>query len=304
VEFNDVRAFVRVVDRGSVSAAARDLHITQSAVTKRLQRLESLLGAKLFDRTQRPVGLTAAGQSAVAKCRRLLNDMNDLRAAVSDGRAVLADVRIGVAHALGEFVLTAPLGAVREEFPRRGLRLATGWSQDLVDLVRTGALDAAIVLLPEAERLPADVLATVVGKDRLVILGPRNGHDTRARRIKDLEGVQWILNPEGCGARGILRRSLARAEVNLVAAVESYNYELQLLLASQGRGLTLAPERVFQASRSRSRLEIVRVAGLHFPFTIWSVHRPSAELEPLLGRLNALVTAALATQPRQLAPRS
>lgn len=298
MELNDVRAFVRVVDRGSVSAAARDLHITQSAVTKRLQRLESTLGAKLFDRTQRPVGLTAAGQSAVEKCRRLLNDMNDLRAAVSDGRTALADVRIGVAHALGEFVLTAPLGAVREEFPRHGLRLATGWSQDLVELVRTGALDAAIVLLPEAERLPADVLTTVVGKDRLVILGPRNKHAARVRRIKDLEGAQWILNPEGCGARGILRRSLARADVNLVAAVESYNYELQLLLASQGRGLTLAPERVFQASRLRSRLEIIRVAGLRFPFTIWLVHRPSAELEPLLGRLHALVTTALAKQAR------
>jgi DNA-binding transcriptional LysR family regulator len=300
MELNDVRAFVRVVDRGSVSAAARDLHITQSAVTKRLQRLESLLGAKLFDRAQRPVGLTAAGHTALEKCRRLLNDMNDLRAAVSDGRAVLADVRIGVAHALGEFVLTAPLGAVREEFPRHGLRLATGWSQDLVDLVRTGALDAAIVLLPEADRLPADVLATVVGKDRLVILGPRNKRDTRVRRIKDLEGVQWILNPEGCGARGILRRSLARAEVNVVAAVESYHYELQLLLASQGRGLTLAPERILQASRLRPRLQIIRVAGLQFPFTIWSVHRASAELEPLLVRLNALLAAALAKPPRRL----
>jgi DNA-binding transcriptional LysR family regulator len=300
MEFNDVRAFVRVVDRGSVSAAARDLHITQSAVTKRLQRLESLLGAKLFDRAQRPVCLTAAGHTALEKCRRLLNDMNDLRAAVSDGRAALADVRIGVAHALGEFVLTEPLGAVREEFPRHGLRLATGWSQDLVELVRTGALDAAIVLLPEAERLPADVLATAVGKDRLVILGPRNRRDTRVRRIKDLEGVQWILNPEGCGARGILRRSLARAEVNVVAAVESYHYELQLLLASQGRGLTLAPERILQASRLRPRLQIIRVAGLQFPFTIWSVHRASAELEPLLGRLNALLAAALAKQPRRL----
>lgn len=302
MELNDVRAFVRVVDRGSVSAAARDLHITQSAVTKRLQRLEASLGAKLFDRTQRPVGLTAAGQSAVEKCRRLLNDMNDLRAAVSDGHAAaLADVRVGVAHALGEVVLTEPLGIVREEFPRHGLRLTTGWSLDLLDLVRTGALDAAIILLPEADRLPAEVLGTVLGKERLVILGPRpmrRTRRTRARRIKDLAGVQWILNPEGCGARAILRRELARAGVDVVAVVESYTYELQLLLASQGRGLTLAPERLFQMSRSRSRLEILRVAGLHLPFTIWSVQRASAELEPLFGRLNALLRATLA-QPHR-----
>lgn len=295
MELNDVRAFVRVVDSGSVSAAARDLHITQSAVTKRLQRLESSLGAKLFDRTQRPVGLTAAGQSAVEKCRRLLNDMNDLRRAVSDGGvAALADVRIGVAHALGEVVLTEPIATIREEYPRHGLRLTTGWSLDLLHLVRTGALDAAIILLPEADRLPAEVLGTVLGKERLVILGPREKQQKRARRIEDLAGVQWILNPEGCGARAILRRELARSGVEVVAVVESYTYELQLLLASQGRGLTLAPERLFQMSRSRQQLQILKVAGLHLPFTIWSVQRPAAELEPLLGRLNALLQAALA----------
>lgn len=298
MELNDVRAFVRVVDSGSVSAAARDLHITQSAVTKRLQRLESSLGARLFDRTQRPVGLTAAGQSAVEKCRRLLNDVNDLRTAVSDGGVALADVRIGVAHALGEVVLTAPIATIREEYPRHGLRLTTGWSLDLLHLVRTGALDAAIILLPEADRLPAEVLGTVLGKERLVILGPRAKQQKRARRIKDLAGMQWILNPEGCGARAILRRELARGGVDVVAVVESYTYELQLLLASQGRGLTLAPERLFQMSRSRQQLQILKVTGLHLPFTIWSVQRCSAELGPLLGRLNALLQAALAKTRR------
>lgn len=294
MEFNDVRAFVRVVDRGSVSAAARDLHVTQSAVTKRLQRLEAFLGAKLFDRTQRPVVLTAAGQSAVEKCRRVLNDVSDLRAALSDGQVALADVRLGVAHALGEIVLTGPLGAIREEFPRLGLRLTTGWSRDLLEQVRGGALDAAIILLPEADRLPAEVLATSVGKERLVILGARAARDLRVRRLQDLQGARWILNPEGCGARAILRRRLASSDVNLIVAIESHNYELQLRLTSEGRGLTLVPERLLRSSRSRSRLRVLRVPGLHFPFTVWSVHRASEELEPLFSRLNALLAAALA----------
>lgn len=294
MEFNDVRAFVRVVDRGSVSAAARDLHVTQSAVTKRLQRLESFLGARLLDRAQRPVVLTAAGQSAVEKCRRVLNEVGDLRAAVSDGRIALADVRLGVAHALGEIVLTEPLGAVREEFPRHGLRLTTGWSRDLLEQVRAGALDAAIILLPDADRLPSEVLGASVGKERLVVLGARAARDLRVRRIEDLQGVRWILNPEGCGARAVLRRRLAGSDISLVCAIESHNYELQLRLASEGRGLTLVPERLFRASRSRSRLQVLKVPGLHFPFTVWSVHRASEELEPLFSRLNALLAAALA----------
>jgi DNA-binding transcriptional LysR family regulator len=298
MEFNDVRAFVSVVDKGSVSAAALDLHITQSAVTKRLQRLESSLGATLFDRTQRPAVLTTAGQRALEKCRRLLIDVNELRAAVSNEHAALADVRVGIAHALGEIVLTEPIRVVREAFPRVGFRLTTGWSLDLLEHVRTGALDAAIILLPGTEMVPSEVLGTSVGKERLVILGPLNLKGRRARYVRELEGAQWILNPQGCGARAVLRRALARSDINLVVAIESYNYDMQLLLTSQGQGLTLVPERIFQSSPLRSRLQVLKVTGLHFPFTIWSVHRLSAELEPLVSKLNVLVAAALAQRPR------
>ena len=293
MEFNDVRAFVRVVDKGSVSAAARELHITQSAVTKRLQRLESSLGAALFDRAQRPVALTMTGQSVLERCRRLLNEMNDLRVAASKGQSGLAEVRVGVAHALGELTLTDPVGKVREEFPRLALKLTTGWSRELVEQVRSGVLDAAIVLLPQDDRLPPEVLGTPLGKERLVILGSRHVKRGSIRRLQDLSSVQWILNPEGCGARAILRRTLAREDLGLVVAVESYTYELQLLLTSEGRGLTLVPERVFRSSRLRPRLQMLNVTGLRFPFRIWSVHRVSAELGPMLSRLNQLLIAEL-----------
>jgi len=90
--------------------------------------------------------------------------------------------------------------------------------------------------------------------------------------------VQWILNPEGCAARAALRRVLLRANVDMIVAVEAYNYELQLGLVSQNRGLSLVPERILEHSRMRSRLRVLRVDGLEFPLTIWTVHR-----QPLLG---------------------
>jgi DNA-binding transcriptional LysR family regulator len=297
MELADVRAFVRVVDKGSVSAAARDLHITQSAVTKRLQRLEISLGARLVDRTQRPIALTRMGQSALERCRRLLNDVNDLRAAVSGGDSTPAELRIGVAHALGEVALTEPLGRVREKFPRLGLRLATGWSSDLLERVRSGALDAAIIVLPEAERLPSEVVGTIVGKERLLILGARQ-KERGALAVQDLKGAQWILNPEGCGARAMLRRTLARADVDMQVAIESYDYELQLLLTAEGRGLTLVPERVFLRSPLKSRLRALQIVGLHFPFkNVWSLQRASAELEPVFSTLNQLLMRRLQKRP-------
>ena len=292
MEIDDVRAFVCVADRGSVSLAARDLHVTQSAVTRRLQRLETSLGAVMLDRRTRPITLTAAGQAALERCRRLLNEVREVRAAAGNRHFPAGELRIGVAHALTELTLTEPIGDVRRRFPNVALRLSTGWSRDLLERVRIKALDAAVILLPDGERLPAEVSGKEVGKDKLVIVALRRKGRPPARRVQDLAGVQWILNPEGCAARAALRRLLLQADVDMVVAVESYNYDLQLALVAQGRGLSLVPERILLRSRFRSRLRTLCVAGLEFPLTVWTVLRePFAGFEPVVAKLCQVLTA-------------
>jgi DNA-binding transcriptional LysR family regulator len=278
MEFDDVRAFVSVADSGSVSLAARDLHVTQSAVTRRLQRLETSLGAVVLDRRTRPITLTGAGQAALERCRRLLNDVREVRAATGNGRFPAGELRIGVAHALTELTLTEPVGRLRRKFPNVALRLSTGWSRDLLERVRTRAVDTAVILLPDGERLPGEVVGKEVGKERLVVVGPHQKGRAQPRRIQDLAGAQWILNPEGCAARAALRRSLLQANVDMVVAVEAYNYDLQLALVAQGRGLSLVPGRILTHSRFKARLQTLRVSGLDFPLTIWTVLR-----EPFMG---------------------
>jgi DNA-binding transcriptional LysR family regulator len=198
----------------------------------------------------------------------------------------MGEIRIGVAHALTEVTLTEPVGQVRRKFPNLALRLSTGWSRDLLERARTRAVDAAVILLPEGERLPAEVAGKAIGKDRLVVVAPRRKSRFRARRTEDLAGAQWILNPEGCAARAALRRSLLQANVDMVVAVESYNYELQLALVAQGRGLGLVPEHILTRSRFRPRLQKLRISGLDFPLTVWTVFRePFTGFAPVIAEL-------------------
>ena len=286
MEFDDVRAFVSVADKGSVSLAARDLNVTQSAVTRRLQRLETSLGAAVLDRRTRPITLTTAGHAALDRCRRLLNDVQEVRAATANGRFPAGEIRIGVAHALTEVTLTEPIGQVRRKFSNLALRLSTGWSRDLLERVRTRAVDAAVILLPEGERLPAEIAGKEIGKDKLVVVAPRRKSRPGARRIQDLAGVQWILNPEGCAARAALHRLLLQANLDMVVTVESYNYELQLALVAQGRGLSLVPRHLLTRSRFRPRLRALRISGLDFPLTVWTIFRePFTGFEPVIAEL-------------------
>jgi DNA-binding transcriptional LysR family regulator len=293
MEFEDLRTFVAVAEAGSVSGAARQLYVTQSAVSRRLQRLETAIGAPLLDRGTRPVSLTGPGQVVLERCRRLLNDFREVRAAAANGHLPMEEVKIGVAHALTELTLTEPVEEVRRKFPKVALRLLTGWSHDLLERVRSGALDAAVILLAEGEKLPTGVSGRQVGKEQLLLIAPRRGAP-RPGKLQDLSGANWILNPEGCAARAALRRTLLRASIDMVVAVETYNYELQMALVARNRGFSLVPERILARSRCKSSLRAVRLPGLNFPLTIWAVERqPCAGLDAVITELSRVLMEKL-----------
>jgi len=234
--------------------------------------------------------VTAAGEAALGSCRRLINDVREVRAAIGNGHAAIAEIRVGVAHALTELTLIRPVGQLRRKFPGVALRICTGWSQELLERVRTGALDAGVVLLPEGERLPAEVVGREIAKEQLVVVAQRTRRPHAARSLQDLTGAQWILNPEGCAARASLRRVLTRANVDMIVSVETYNYELQLALVAQGRGLSLVPRAILSRSPMKSRLRVLRVPGIHFPLTVSLLRQERfAAGEQVLAELSRLL---------------
>lgn len=287
VEFDDIRAFVAVVDAGSISRAANELYLTQPAVTRRVQRLESDVGAALLDRRQRPFAPTGAGLAALACCRQLLASVQELRAVAADDDLPSGEVRLGVAHALTELALSVPVERVRRVFPRVVFRLRTGWSREILERVRVGTLDGAVILLPVDEELPAGVVGEALGQERLVVVAARRAQGRRPRRLADLGRSGWVLNPEGCNARATLQRAFARAGMGLRVDVEAYSYELQLSLVARNRGLGLVPARILARSRVRSRLRTLRIPELSLIFRIWSVRAKTSErVERVLKELN------------------
>jgi len=254
-------------------------------VTRRVQRLEQAVGAQLIDRRKRPFALTDIGQAAVERCRRLVSTRDELRSLGQTGLPPTREFRIGVAHALTELALVEPIDEMRLAFPAVVARLYTGWSRELLERVRGGALDAAVVLLPKSETLPGGTDGDALGSEQLAVIASRDWR-ARAWAMRDAAEVGWILNPEGCAARAWLQKLLGRVGMPLRVGVETYNYELQMALVARARGLGLVPARLLARSTSRRQLCKIRVRGLEFPMTIWMI---SSMLTPLLDQpLNTL----------------
>jgi DNA-binding transcriptional LysR family regulator len=304
MEFDDLRTFLAVAETRSVSQAARQLFLTQPVVTRRLQRLENTLGSTLLDRRRRPFRLTPTGYDVLERCRRVLQSVREVQATVARNGAPAGELKIGVAHALTEITMTGPLDLLRKKFSKVELRLTTGWSRALLEQVRSGALDAAVILLPEEDVLPAAVRGVEIGKEQLVVVAPKQKSNGR-QKLAQMQGVSWILNPEGCAARAGLQRALQQAHVDMRVALETYNYELQLNLVARDRGWSLVPSRILQGSRMYSRLRVVQVDGLHFPLRIWSVTgEADMRLSPVIEQVNRelekrlLRTRAFSAKPR------
>lgn len=287
MELSEIRTFVAVAESGSINRAARTLSLSQPAVTRQVQRLEAALGVKLLDRRAKPVTLTPAGQAALEKARLIFKAVGEFHAAAAPSQGPAGDCRIGVAHALADVALAEPINHLRRAFPRVTFQVTTDWSRVLLERLRSGGLDIAVVQLPAGTRPPADTPGRLIATQRLVFVAPRHRRLPRELDLADLAEATWVLNPDGCGFRAALGRSLQRVNAPLRIAVEAYGSELQLSLVARGVGLGLVPARVLARSRLRRRLRVLRVRGHDFQVAAWTVRgRLPEPLAPVLEALD------------------
>lgn len=132
-----MRIYVRVVERGSISSAARDLNIGQPAASERIERLEKHLGCRLLLRSARAFNCTPEGVTFYEHSRKILGAVEQAIAAVSNDEQILkGTIRIAAPHCFGETVVPEALTRVRAAWPELDLELVL--NDRIVDLVTEG----------------------------------------------------------------------------------------------------------------------------------------------------------------------
>ena len=135
---SDLRVFVRVLDRGSFSSAAKDLGLTPSAVSKLVSRLEDRLGARLLERSTRRLVLTPEGEGFLARARRIVADIEEAEAEVMRLRgAPRGTLRINAGTAFGLHQLAPALADFLARYPEIDIDLSI--TDRLVDLLEEQA---------------------------------------------------------------------------------------------------------------------------------------------------------------------
>ncbi len=135
---SDLRVFVRVMDRGSFSAAAKDLGLTPSAVSKLISRLEDRLGVRLLERSTRRLALTPEGEAFLKRARRIVADIEEAEAEVAQARGAPRGVlRVNAGTAFGLHQLAPAMADFLARYPEIDLELSI--TDRLVDLIEEQA---------------------------------------------------------------------------------------------------------------------------------------------------------------------
>jgi len=272
MNLQDIEAFVAVAETGSVNRAAVRLHLTQPATTRRIQNFEAAIGGPpLFNRAVKPATLTSLGSHVLERCRRVLAAVAELEACATSAADPTGNLRMGVAHGLGEMVLTTPLDALRRTFPRMRLEVSSNWTTGLIEDVRSGALDCAVGLLTDSHMIPPGLSRLALGAEQVVVVAAsrrRRRRDGKPWRLHDLASEAWFLNPPGCGCRAALMASFDRLQLPVRIGAEIFGEDLQLSLLAHSGGLGLVPSRQFRHSPHRRKLRVLDVVDFNLSATV------------------------------------
>lgn len=290
-----LQAFIAVAGLESFSQAAEMLHLTQPAVTKRIQGLEEQLGTPLFDRVGRRITLTEAGRALLPRARQWLHDLDDMRRLVSDysGAAtgqLSGTLTVGTSHHIGLHRLPPALRAFSTAHPQVRLDIRFIDSEQAYDAVLSGELELGIVTLPPVA--DARLIAKVIWRDPLAFVVAAGHPLVALARAAGPEGIvaadlaahPAILPSTNTFTRQIAEGMFRREGLSLQVNLETNYLETIKMMVSIGLGWSVLPANLCDAE-----VVAVPVRGVALSRDLGVVHHPRRTLsraaQAMLGLL-------------------
>lgn len=237
----DLRAFLAVGDLGSFRAASEVLHLSQSALSRRVDKIEDALGVDLFTRTTRKVELTTVGRAFVHKARNVLNELESALLGIQDvaerlsGEVTLACVPSAVGH-----FLPSVFDEYHRRYPRIRIRLLDESSSDVLLAVTRSDADFGVTYIGTQE---ADIEFMPLVEEAFILACPLDHPLAKRKKIAwaELGEYSYITLAHGSGNRFLIDQALARSLVRPRWFCEVNHVPALVSLVTAGLGIGVVP---------------------------------------------------------------
>jgi DNA-binding transcriptional LysR family regulator len=264
------------------------VHITQTALSRRLQNLESLLEVKLVERTTRSVALTAIGRAFLPQARRILADLSTALVELREsGKAQRGDFSIACVPTVGIQYLPRILQEYSKSHPRNRIKILDHASAAVADAVLRREAEFGIQV---AGPLHPDLVAEALFEDRFVLICRADHPLARRTRVswKELESHPLILAGEVSGNRPLLDEALRPETVALQSFYEVQRSSTALGLVAEGVGAAVVPSLAIQKG-AYPRIRVVALTNPVISRQLVLVTRKNAVLSPAAQALYDMI---------------
>jgi DNA-binding transcriptional LysR family regulator len=243
-----------VVRLGGIGAAAQHLHLTQPAVTRRIQELERELGAKVLQRQGRNVALTPLGQGCLERAERILSEVSMMKVAAG-ADAAEGTIRVGVVESIALTWFQSFVARIERHYPKVRLEIDADLAGRLAAKLTRRQID--IALLPGPVDLPGAV-RTSLGSCTLKWLGhPRFQRQGRAMTAAALADLPTIGMPQDASVYHLMVNWFDEAGVTPRFIHRCNSFSVMSLLVRRGIGVSLLPAELFAEDLAAGTLKIL-----------------------------------------------
>lgn len=256
VALAELETFLVVSEMGSFSLAAKRLHLSQPAVTARVQKLEALLGVRLLNRTTRSVEVTEAGTRLAARTRETLAGLRDLIADFTTHNvAARSRVSVVTTPMLAATMLPRLISRYNARYPDVEVNLLDIRHVAALQSLECGDSDVGVMALDAPQ---PKLRFTLLKKDPIALVLPA-GHPLAQERAVNLKQLaRWpVMVPDHYAAlMAVVAQAFAQHGLQFKPAVTAANLTTVMGMLDAGRGVALLPAGMAQHNAQRPRIVV------------------------------------------------
>lgn len=267
MDLKPLRSFVAVVEAQSFTRAAASLSLTQSALTRQIQKLEADVGAELLTRSHRGVDLTERGALLLERARAVLAEVEQIKALLrSDAAGPAGHISLGMSPAAGQMLIPLLLERVARLYPKIRIHVVEGFTAHIHEGLLEGRLDLGVLHDPEdRKRLQVEPLLV----EPLLLVGPRGSrprqrHGAPRHGVEMLAELPLILPSRPNSLRMHIEQMVAATGLRLNVRAEVDSISITKTLVQRGYGYTVLSYELLHQEIDRGDLEVVPIRDRNF----------------------------------------
>jgi LysR family nitrogen assimilation transcriptional regulator len=289
MDLNQLEYFLRVAELGSINRAAKELGLSQPALSRSLSQLEHDLGQQLVVRCRTGITITEAGSILASRGRALLREAGAIREELANDPA--GRVVVGMPAALRHIVTLPALQVMRRSSPATAIRVHEGFNIFLRDMMKHGLLDMAVIAVEQVAE--ASIVPELLVREPLVLVRSADLPAPHAPvRIDDIVEFPLALPGRPNAVRGIVDRAIRECRLTAKVPLEPENPGLCMEFVRCGLVGQTVTLRSVLVERETGGMHIAPIDGreLHWAFV---VHRQRQHMAPV-RRLASIIKSTIA----------